>query len=262
MEAREPRGEEAQDPGREEHPKQALANSLLSLANPTRLDLLHELRSPKTLGEIRLHALQNRGPGLSPGRVMSRQAVRHHLDILLVAGFVRAQERKRDGALVEEYVVNHRQLFALSEEVRVLANLRPDELHASTVTIPLQEAQRRFRAARPALVMVHGLNEGTSFPLLPRPARGGGAAKNGHGGASWIIGRRADADVVLDHDPYISSDNTVIGRDESGAHWVEDHSRSRNGTTLNWTALQKGDRAELKDGDIVGLGRTLLMFRA
>lgn len=233
-------------------PEDTIAQLLQSLGNPVRLVLLHQLRVPRTLGEIRLPAQQARREGLAPGRIMSRQAVRHHLDILLEAGFVVARERVRGGNVVEEYVVNHRGLFALAEEVRAMANLRPRDLDAGPATMDLGDATPRRGDAGPRLLMVHGLNEGTPFPLV------GG---RGTGEREWIIGRRPDVAIVLDHDPFISSENTRIRRDADAEMWVEDLPGSRNGTSVNWVPVPKGERMALRNGDVIGLGRTLLLYR-
>ncbi|HWH08930.1 MAG TPA: helix-turn-helix domain-containing protein, partial [Candidatus Thermoplasmatota archaeon] len=65
----------------------ALATTLAALANPVRLAILRQLRTPRALGDIRVLSDEPRGPG-EPDRPLSRQAVRQHLDRLLDIGVV------------------------------------------------------------------------------------------------------------------------------------------------------------------------------
>lgn len=232
-------------------PADPLADSFLALANPVRIELLHELREPRTLGDIRLRAVQANRDDLAPGRVMSRQAVRHHLDALLAAGFVRTEERPRGDGVAEHFVLNHRQLFVLAENVRRLARLKPRETDPGLATIPLTGREERAKRAGPSVVLVHGLNEGTAFALDAKEP----------GARAWVAGRRPDVDIVLDHDPFISGEHTRFLRDSRGQWIVEDVATSRNGTQLNWETLPKGGSAALAPGDVIGLGRTLLVFR-
>jgi len=84
-----------------------LAEALLAVAHPSRLALLRQLRSPKTLREIEV-----KGAGAAPGvgtheRTLTRQTVRVHLDRCLEAGIVVAREAEREYGATLEYRLNH-----------------------------------------------------------------------------------------------------------------------------------------------------------
>lgn len=225
----------------------ALARLLESLANPTRLTLLRHVRSPRLLSEIRLRAEQARD-GLNPNRPMARQGVRHHLDSLLESGFIRRRESWRGEQPVDEYLVNHQRLFAIAEDFRALAGLRPSDLSWDEQTATLDDGPARPHAPGPQLLIVHGLAEGHAFVL-----------KEENGKSEWIVGRRPGLQISLDYDPFVSSEHARILR-EGDRFLVEDFPQSRNGTTLNWRMLPRGGRAELKHGNVVGVGRSLLLF--
>ncbi|MCA1813227.1 MAG: winged helix-turn-helix domain-containing protein, partial [Halobacteriales archaeon] len=98
---------------------EALAGMLSALASPTRLRILRQLRSPKTLREIEVPAAAH------GARAISRQAVREHLDKLLEIQAVNSHASERTYGEAQAYVVNNQVLFALTEEFRGLARLRP-----------------------------------------------------------------------------------------------------------------------------------------
>jgi class 3 adenylate cyclase len=71
------------------------------------------------------------------------------------------------------------------------------------------------------------------------------------------IGRTAGAELCLEWDPSVSSVHAELVR--RGAHWlIADDGLSRNGTFLNGERVR--GRRRLRDGDIVRVGRTTLMF--
>ena len=228
-----------------------LAEALAAVAHPTRLALLRQLRVPKALREIEV-----RGSGPSPQghdqeRTLARQTVRVHLDKCLEAGIVVAREAEREYGPTLEYHLNQQRLFAIAEEFRELARLRPaPELDADTV--PRREAApaSAFDIEGPCLVLVKGLDEGRTFPVKPR----------GPGRQTWVVGRDRGADISLDFDPYVSTENTAVVW-EGGRYLVHDLPDSMNGTTLNFRPLPKGVQRPIRAGDIVGAGRCLLLFR-
>jgi DNA-binding transcriptional ArsR family regulator len=223
---------------------EALAEALRSLATATRIQLLRELRVPRALSEI---ALRPGGPG-SP-RVLARQTVKEHLDRLVEAGIVVTREADRAHGRVLEYIVNHRAIFSLGEDLRGLARLRPAEaLSGLTQLAPPPSASGRSRG--PALVLVKGLDEGHVFDLRPPQ----------EGEAEWIIGRKRGLAVPLDFDASVSSENSRVRWDGS-AYWVEDLPHSRNGTRLNFQDLERGVPRRLEPGDVIGVGRSSLVFR-
>lgn len=225
-------------------PGAPLADALAALASETRLALLRELRVPRALREIEVASRD----GGDRGHPLSRQAVRLHLDRLLDLGIVLARPAERAYGATTEYVVNHQRLFALSEEFRGLARLRP--LEEPELPTALGDGPAPPSRSGACLAVVKGLDEGRLFPLAPPAPEGG-----------WVVGRRRGADVPLDFDPFVSAENSVVEwRD--GRHAVRDLPGSRNGTTLNFRRLPKGGAAPLRHGDLLGVGRTFLLFWA
>jgi pSer/pThr/pTyr-binding forkhead associated (FHA) protein len=98
-------------------------------------------------------------------------------------------------------------------------------------------------------VLVKGLDEGRFFPLAASQRK------------QWTIGRRRGLEVPLDFDPFVSTENAMISS-EGGGFVIEDLPDSRNGTMVNFIALAKGERRVLKGADVIGVGRSLLVFRA
>lgn len=78
----------------------------------------------------------------------------------------------------------------------------------------------------------------------------------GEGGRT--IGRAADCDLCLDWDGRVSALHAELRR--SGNQWlVLDDGLSRNGTYLNGERVV--GRRRLRDGDQLGVGRTIVIFR-
>lgn len=226
-----------------------LAEALAALAYPVRIAMLRQLREPKALKEIRV-APASPGSGRAD-RPMSRQAVKEHLETLVEAGAVVTREADREFGTTVEYVVSHRSLYAISEEFRELAQLKPKELPEEDTMLGSQAGEERHELDGPCLLLVKGIDEGRTYDLDPASTSG----------APWLIGRSSNLDVPLDFDPFVSSENTRIDHEE-GAYFVEDLPASRNGTTLNFDKLQDGSKEELQHGDLIGVGRSLLQFRA
>lgn len=228
----------------EQDPDVFLAEALGSLAHPARLAILRQLRTPRVLSEIHV---ESRGPG-GAKRAISRQAVREHLDKLLAIGAAIGRDAERGGRSTQEYVVNHQKLWMLGEEFRGLARLRPAlELEGETVVASTPAASYALQG--PCLVLVKGLEEGRVFSLSGTPSDG----------PSWIIGRRREAAISLDFDPFVSHENTRVLRD-GNTFFVEDLPASRNGTRLNFRPLPRGGRQPLASGNLIGAGRSILLF--
>jgi DNA-binding transcriptional ArsR family regulator len=218
-----------------------LAEVMKALSSPVRIDLLKSLRYARTLGEIRLKANRRDRSG-SEGRIMSRVTVRQHLDRLLELGVVRCVRRVRDGRALDHYIVNHTQLFALLVDLRSLVHLRPEE-EALEGTMP-GAAPPPLAAPGAKLALLDG--DGRVFPL-DGPVE------------AWRIGRRGGVAVCLDYDPYLSLENTEVVR--RGAGFAAVDLGSRNGTMLNGGRLEPGRAAPLEHGDVLGVGRSILLFR-
>ena len=228
-----------------------LEGILKVLSYARRLELLSRLRSPHAVADIRL------APGLaqaggSPDRTMSRQAVENHLNQLVENGFVRLlPANPRRGRPANQYVTDHPSLFALVEDLRRLSALRSVEKLDPSQTIAAAPGGSQAWAEGPKVVLVHGSRDGQAFPLRSAAL---------HGSRGWIIGRKSGAHVELDYDPFVSSENSEIVK--RGAEFrLLDLRTARNGTSLNWRRLPVGGEEPLHSGDIVGVGRSLLVFR-
>lgn len=220
---------------------QGLATALAALGSPIRIAILKKLRSPRTLREIEVGSTRP-----DAGKTLTRQTVREHLEKLLAQGMVSRREAvgvNHDHA--HEFVLNHQAVFALAEDIRSLAKLRPTVEPSAPTSVglslppPVPEGHR--------LVLVHGIDEGTSFDLSP--ARG----------VSWVIGRRRGLGVPLDFDPFVSSENSLVTWDGS-RHSIRDLASSRNGTMVNFRPIGKEEDRPLRHGDVVGVGRSILIY--
>jgi DNA-binding transcriptional ArsR family regulator len=223
----------------------ALATLLGALSNPVRIAMLRVLRTPRTLSEIRV------APGDPPAgaeeRAMSRQSVRKHIDQLLQAGVIEAQPAERDFGETMEYVVNHQRLFAITEELRELAHLRPVKEPPAGATVATDGWQAKGEGY-PRLLLVRGLGEGRSFPVRPAGPQ-----------AAWVIGRKQGASVRLDYDAFASLENALLTC-ARGAYHVEDLG-SRNGTFVNFVRVEPGAPRLLRHGDLLGVGHSLLLLQ-
>lgn len=224
---------------------EALSQSLQALAHPTRLALMRQLRTPRTLREISLRS----ATGDDAVRSISRQAIREHLERLLAIGVVHRRDAERAYGETTEYSLNHQALYAMAEEFRGLARLRPAaEPHAATVARPAPAEPPTEEG--PCLVLVKGLDEGRTISLAAPPS----------GRKQWTIGRRRALDVSLDFDPFVSTENALVTW-EAGVYTIEDLPDSRNGTHVNFVPLAKGEKRRLRPADVIGVGRSLLVFR-
>lgn len=220
------------------------------LASENRLELLSQLREPKTASEVVLHPPRTR-EGENPERPISKQAVRIHLAKLVEIGVVAPRKARRGNIAVEEFVVNQQRLFAIAEEFRRLGSLRPALPPGVEQTMDGSLSGMPSANAGVRLVLVHGLDEGRPFFLRREDLAGE---------RGWIVGRRRGLAVSLDYDPFVSTENSEIVA-EKGRFLIQDLRNSRNGTMVNWERLPKGGSKELQDGDVVGVGRSLLLFR-
>lgn len=206
-----------------------------ALASPVRLQILRRLRTPAPLA-----AIDVAGTRAEAGATLARQTVRRHLDRLIESGIVSVRHQPAG----DEYVTNHQRVFALSEELRDFARMRPT-VEPDGMTV---HARPRDLGARDGdrLVLVRGLDEGAAFDLSP-------------GVEAWRIGRRRGLEISLDYDPAVSGENAVV-RWAEGHHTLEDVPTSRNGTTHNFRRLGPDERVRLRHGDVLGVGRSLLLY--
>ena len=225
-----------------------LVRYLEALAFPSRLEILHRLRIPHALSDIRVSAARSRA-GEREERVLSRQAVRQHLDKLVDLGLV--VQRQEGGAGRFEYVANSQRLYEITEEFRLVGSMFAGTPVGRDATISLGSETAPIEMDGPHLVIVHGFREGKAFPLH---------YKDLDGGRGWIVGREEGLHVSLDYDPFVSMQNSEILPGDDGFHLL-DLRTSRNGTRLNWRTLKADERAELRSGDIISVGRSALVFR-
>lgn len=229
-----------------------LETYLKVLSHANRLRLLRLLREPRTLGEIELTPSPSQARG-NPDRTISRQAVRNHLDQLVEAGVVRVRTtRGDDGRKRNEYVLDQSRLFAVFEEMQKLTELETHFQPDPRETIAMGGDPSTEWDEGPKLVLVHGVHEGRSFPLRRSDL---------DDDRGWVIGRADDAHVPLAYDPYVSKQNSEILPTDDG-YEILDLRTSKNGTWLNWHRLPTGGQAKLGPGDVVGVGRSRLVFRA
>lgn len=212
-----------------------------ALGNPVRIELLRQLTTPRQLGEIKVNPHRKEGGG-APKRLMSRASVQAHLEQLLDVGAIRMVNGVRDGRSVTLYRIDERQLFGLTEELRDLGRLHGSaDVLDGTAPAPQETASKG-----PRLALLNGPLEGRSFSLA--------------GTGPWTIGRDTSTFLRLPYDPYLSKQNTEIRK--KGNHFLAvDLPSARNGTSVNWSPLPRGEMAKLHSGDVLGVGRTLALFR-
>lgn len=225
-----------------------LEEYLSALGYGSRLELLSILRTPRALQDIRLAPRQVR-PGDNPDRPVARQTLQAHLDKLMDVGLVLCREAHDKRG--KEYLVNPQRLFQILEELRKVGVAAADAPMPHDGTIDLGAVRRASTPPGPRLLLVHGLHEGKAFTLRREDLR--------HG-RGWIIGRKEGLHVSLDYDPYVSGENAEIIQ-EGREFTLLDLRNSKNGTHLNWRRLDKDERPHLRAGDVVGVGRSLLVFR-
>lgn len=225
---------------------EALAANLEALASETRLELLHDLRTPRALHEIRVSPSSAR-PGENPERPISRQAVARHLQQLQELGLL--HRVPTESGRGEGYVLNHERLFAVVDELRNLAKLRPVLTGTSTVGATLDRAVEEVRLPEPPrLLVAYGRDDGVAFAL------------HGERGTAWRIGRSPGCEIRLDYDPFLSSRHATVERLAEGFELQDEG--NRNGTWVNWERMPRGGRRRLASGDLVSVGRTLLVFQS
>lgn len=208
------------------------------LGQSSRLEIIEALREPRTIGEIRVKT-SGRLALASGERVLTRQGIRAHLERLIEIGLVRQVLSTRPGRRgAVEYQIDPRGFFALVEELR--------ELTASVCgEAPLEPCGSL--EGRPRLVLVRGIPEGKSFELRQESV----------GPHGWTIGSQPSSVVALEYDPFAPAAAAEIGPEGNGYRITS----GAPGVALNWRALRVGEASHLSSGDVVKVGRSLLVFR-
>ncbi|HUR69587.1 MAG TPA: FHA domain-containing protein [Candidatus Thermoplasmatota archaeon] len=224
-------------------PYEQLARHLRVLGAPGRLELLRRLHVPRALGEIELAATRA-SRDRTPGRQLTRATIAAHLRTLEEVGLVQARASTRDGQPVVEYALQQARLFVVLDELRRVGLLRPRET-GDTVVEDVPDVTPPEMPGGATFLLVNGPHEARAFPL--------------DGPGPWVIGRDPRAHVPLPYDPFVSRENTRIAKARGGRFVLASLPDAPNGTLLNWRPL--AGEATLVGGDVVSVGRTLLVFR-
>ncbi len=78
-------------------------------------------------------------------------------------------------------------------------------------------------------------------------------------GRGWAVGRKPGLPVSLEYDPYVSLVNSEV-LPVGDRYLLADLGSSKNGTWLNWRPVG-AEPVPLTQGDVIGVGRSLLVFR-
>lgn len=214
-----------------------LAQNLKVLGNPKRLHLLQFLVRPHYIEEI------------ASELKMARQTAQEHIDRLLEIGVVERRRGRRDTGPVTEYVVVPQRLFSIHSGMGKLGGLEPDyerEAHMRMQTTPALTGMATPQdEALPRLIIVHGMHVGRATALS--------------GDGPWLIGRDPTAQFCLDYDPFVSTRHAEVRRVKGGFEVADMY--SSNGTYVDWDALERGGARTVKNGTLIGVGKSILLVR-
>lgn len=217
-----------------------LAGLLKPLSNSKRLSLLLFLREPRYLEEVASHLK------------VTRQAASEHVEALHSIGLVRRRASERPGKRVVEFVLATDPLYQVHEyfeQLVVQITPRPGDPFLTQAPSPRGVAPNRLSPGAPVLTTVHGIQLGRQFVLGGAPGR-----------STWTIGRESNCDARLLHDTYVSGRHAEVRRGSGTVEFLVVDTFSRNGTLLNWEPVPPGEPKPLRHGDLVGVGRSLLLF--
>lgn len=204
-----------------------LASHLGLFADASTLALLQSLGRGKTAEEMA------RESGVALGEAERRLAP------LVDAGFVALGDGR--------YRLVPERMFAVHEGLYRLASQPPArEEELPTSLLPRPPSDIASRAPEPRLLVLNGPHLGQSLPLLER--------------ARSRVGREKACDLRLEFDPYVSGEHAEIVREGNRTAVVDLF--SHNGTYVNWVRVSPGSTQSLKPGDVIGLGRSLLVFQS
>lgn len=219
---------------------EGLAHNLKVLGNAKRLKLLHFL--------VHAHYIEEIASQLK----MARQTAQEHVDRLLDIGVVQRIRGRREHGPVTDYVVVPQRIFAIHEQLGKMGGLEPelddyDETSLRQLTTPLHTGLSLDNKTdlAPTLTIVHGMRIGQSTPLL--------------GAGPWLIGREPTATICLDYDPFVSTRHTELRRGDFGFEVADLY--SSNGTHVDWKPLKRGESQPVKNGAILRIGKSILIFR-
>lgn len=218
-----------------------LKETFEALSNEKRVHLLDFLTVPKYMEEI------------ASELGITRESARRHIDKLRDADLVEQRPGRRESGPVNEYVVVPQEMFRLAEALRETGvqesgeGRHLDTAPGGSATVASREIDD------PSIIIAHGWELGKRIPL------GGLGRGPDERSDDWEIGRADDAAVPLGFDPYVSEKHAAIRRDEDRLA-LRDLS-STNGTFVNGEELHSGEEHTLASGDVIEVGRSLLVFR-
>lgn len=225
----------AEDP--DESTARVLAR-LRALGSPVRLQILKALVQPSRAAELRIRAPAERA-GLGAERMLGRSTLVEHLDVLVDAGLVRR--------IGETYVVDQQAMVALLQDLGDLARLRAlvevDVEVTRTAPAPLAQPLPRL----PRVLVANGPEAGRAFGL--------------EGAGPWRVGRGADCEVALGHDPHVSRVHLTLERDADGTQ-VRVSPTAKNPAFIDFAQLEAGASARVRSGALLSVGATLLVLQA
>ncbi|MGB0652350.1 MAG: FHA domain-containing protein [Thermoplasmatota archaeon] len=215
-----------------------LAHNLKVLGNPKRLHLLRFLVQPHYIEEI------------AQELKMARQTAQEHVQRLLDIGVVQRVRGRRDHGPVTDFVVVPQRIFTIHDQLGKLGGLEPeleadDDMRALTTPLETGAVMSPELDLAPTLTIVHGMRIGQTTTLL--------------GEGPWLIGREPEATLCLDYDPFVSSRHTEVRRSADGFEVADLY--SSNGTFVDWKPVERGAARVLHHGDIVRVGKSLVVFR-
>jgi DNA-binding transcriptional ArsR family regulator len=235
----------------QEEPWQNVAACFKALAHPNRLKLLEELARPRTVREIELHPARDG----ERDRVLTTQGVRHHLRQLEECGLVRVADSRQLEGTNFTYESDPRRLFQAAELALALASgARAREWPRNgngNGSGSRGHTPRGNDVSGPRLTLCHGVDSGRVFSLRRADLPGEDLG--------WVIGNGAEAHVSLEYDRDVASHHCEILPTSDGFELL-DLRASSGSTHLNWERRQRGGEAELAHGDMIGVGRSLLLF--
>ncbi|HET6404820.1 MAG TPA: FHA domain-containing protein [Candidatus Thermoplasmatota archaeon] len=222
---------------REETESERLLVRLRALASPVRLQILRALVVPTRAGDLRVRAARERA-GLDAGRTVGRPTVIEHLDVLEGAGLVR-----RVG---DAYAVDQQGVVALLQDLGELARLR------ALIEVDVEAT----RIAPPPAIQ--------PLPVWPRaliangPSAGRAIALDGAG--PWRLGRGAECEVSLGHDPHVSREHATLEREGTG-FVVRVSPQAKNPLFVDFVPVEPGARAAARGGSLLLVGATLVVLQ-
>jgi len=216
-----------------------LAMYLKALANPGRLELLWQLRYPANPAELSIKP--RRRDALPADRPMSRQTIASHLEQLEE---IRVVSRLEDADAGVRWATNVPQVFALVEELRKLTAIPSTNIDVEE-TVASRAGEASAWREGPKVALLSGPWEGRVFDLA--------------GDGPWTIGRSRSRSIAMTYDPFVSAEHASLLR-SSGRYVLTIAPDARNPGRVNFTALAPGASRQLRHGDVLGLGRSLLLF--